>query len=185
MRKLLAILITLALCAAPAAAMARGSSGGGGSRSSGGGGGSKSSGGSTKSSGSSGGGSKSYSSPKSYSTSKKSLVQPSSGKVKQPAPLPRLLPPVPPARSTGAPFRAPAGRNYGSDRNYILTHREYANPYYGSYYGSYNSIYNYLWISALLDNDSHNNPAPPEADEGEIAQIFPSELKLVAAAMEE
>lgn len=187
MHKILVILLALALCATPAAAMARGSGGGGGGggrSSGGGGGGSKSSGGSTKSSGSSGGVSKNFSTPKSYSTSKQSLKQPSSGPVKQPRPLTTLVPTRPPVRSTGVPYSVPVGRNYTRDRTFIITHREYANPYFGSYYGSPFSPYNYLWLSMMLDNDPSNNPAPPEADQGEIAQIFPSEFTLIAAALE-
>lgn len=191
MRKFVVALTTLALLAAPGAAIAKGGGGGGGGgRSSGGGGfsgGSKSSGGSSKSAGGSSAPKTSSAGAKSYSSSKSSIRQPSSGPVKQPAPVTRLIPPkpfTPPVNARPGSFASkygtPAGRDYGRDRTFITTNREYANPYFGGYYGSFNSPFLYMWYGSLLDGDSHNNAALPQADEGEIAQILPTEFKVLA-----
>lgn len=191
MRKFAVALTLAALALAPGTALAKGGGGGGGSR--GGGGfssGSKSSGGSSKSAGGSSAPKTSSSGAKSYSSSKSSIRQPSSGPVKQPAPVTRLVPPKPftpsPTARPGSfasKYGVPAGRNYNRDRTFIVTHREYANPYYGSYYGGYNSPFFYMWYGSLLDGDGHNNAALPQADEGQIALILPTEFKVVAEAV--
>lgn len=173
---------------APAFADAGRGGGGGGSRS----GGSRSSG-SSKSSGK-GYGSKSSSSSKSRPTASK----PSSGKIQQPAPVTKLIPPSPPPRVTsrtstspsGSVLRIPAGRSYSRDRDYIIRNPSYADPYGRSYYGSYyggggggSNPFFYLWLFSIMDNDRSNNPKPPEID-GEVSPALLSYLQVIEAMAE-
>lgn len=197
MRRLAAVIAGLALLGAPAAAGAKGFGGGGFKSSSGGFKSSspKSGGGSIKSATGQSVPKTSSAGAKAYSTSKSSLKQPSSGPVKQPAPVTRLIPPTPARVTIGtgpgqarpgsfaSKFGVPAGRDYGRDRTTILTHREFANPYYGGYMGSWNSPLLYMYYGSLIDGDGHNNMPPPQADEGEIALILPTEFKVIAEGL--
>lgn len=190
MRKFAVALTVAALAVAPGTAFAKGGGGFGGGGAKISFGGSKSSGGSIKTAGGGSVPKTSSAGVKAYSTSKASIKQPSSGPVKQPAPVTKLVPPrpyTPPVSSRpgsiGSRYTIPAGRNYGRDRYFIVTHRQYANPYYGNYYGGFDSPFFYMWYGSLLSGNSHDHAALPQAQDGQIAQILPTEFKVVSEAV--
>lgn len=194
MRRLIVLLTVLILALAPAASAKGGFGGGGGARSSGGGGGGgfKSSGGSKSAGGSgSGGGSKSYSSSKPPTASK-----PSSGPVSQKAPMTRIVPKSAPprvttvkagGRVTPAKVTTPPGRNYSRDYGIVTrgsymyrgSRYYYGDPYGPSYYGSYDSPFYYMWLYSIMDNDSGNDPQPPEPEGDKVSDALESYLGIV------
>jgi hypothetical protein len=120
-----------------------------------------------------------------------SASKPSSG-PKQAPPVTRTLPKVAPPKFTPSSSRPSArivgasGRNITSDVGRVRsgTYRvggnsyHYYDPYgphyYGYYGGGYNNTFYYLWLYSIMDDDQHNNPLPPEAQDGFISPIAPS-----------
>lgn len=191
-RNLILLLIAVVVIAlvVPAGAASRGGGRGGF------GGGSR--GGGSHSSGSSKSGGKGYGSKSSsVSKSRPTASKPSSGKIQQPKPVTKLIPPSPPPRITsrvstspsGSVLRVPAGHSYSRDRNYIINNPSYADPYGHSYYGSYygggggSNPFFYLWLYSWMDNDRSNNPKPPEVD-GEVSPAILSYLQVIEAMAE-
>jgi hypothetical protein len=191
MKRLLVLLTVLTLALAPAAFAKGGGFGGGGGgfKGGGGGGGFKSSGGSKSAGG--GGGSKSYSGSKAPTASK-----PSSGPVSQRAPMTRIVPKsVPPrvttvksgGRVTPAKVTAPPGHNVSRDYGIVTrgsyryhgSRYYYGDPYGPSYYGSYDSPFFYMWLFSTMDNDSGNDPQPPEPEGNKVSDALESYLGVV------